>query len=271
VRQIGKSDCVSLTRFDHPHAAALPTTFSAHEAAEEFRIDIVERGTFRLKHGRRDWTLGAGSIFLSRPNDEYRYAHMRHAEADTCLVVGFSASMSEELAGIFANLPLVLPNTNRLAFLLLQLSACTSDEIDMRLDTVAFELVDAARTSTVDRGHLYRSKQLEWYAQRIGAARELIDADPTAQHSLAFLASAIAMSPFRFARVFRELVGMPPHKYLVRARLLLARDLLQAGMTVTDACYAAGFNNLSHFIRSFRRYFGTVPSRLASLRMRSRD
>ena len=70
------------------------------------------------------------------------------------------------------------------------------------------------------------------------------------------------MSPFQFARVFRELVGIPPHQYLVRRRLARARELLQADMTVTDACYAAGFNNLSHFVRSFRRAFGVSPSRL---------
>ena len=70
------------------------------------------------------------------------------------------------------------------------------------------------------------------------------------------------MSPFRFARVFRDLTGIPPHKYLVRARLMRARALLRTGTSVTNACYAVGFNNLSHFIRSFRRTFGDAPSRL---------
>ena len=70
------------------------------------------------------------------------------------------------------------------------------------------------------------------------------------------------MSPFLFARVFRELIGMPPHKYLVRIRLQHARVLLESGMSVTDVCYAIGFNNLSHFIRTFRAYYGSVPSKL---------
>ena len=261
VRTLRETACVSLTRFDHPPGAALPTTFSAHEAAEQFRFNIVERGCFRLKYGRREWTLGAGSIFLSRPGDEYRYSHIKHLEPDTTLVVGFSA-LAGELADTFSSLSLVLPTTNRLAFSLLQLSSLTSDDLEMSLDTVACELVDAARNAGDDHHHLYRSEQLKWYARRIGAARELMDADPTAQHSLGQLASSVSMSPFRFARVFRELIGMPPHKYLVRLRLLRARDLLQSGMAVTDACYAVGFNNLSHFIRTFHRYFGVVPSRL---------
>ncbi len=261
VRALRETACVSLTRFDHPSGAKLPTAFSAHDAAEQFRVNIVERGSFRLKHGRREWTLGAGSIFLSRPGDEYRYSHIKHVEPDTCLVAEFSASFASELAQIFGGLPLVLPATNRLAFLQLQLSSVTSNYLDISLDSIAYELVDATRNADDDLGHLYRSEQLRWYAQRIGAARERMHADPTAQNSLAQLSAEVSMSPFRFARVFRELIGMPPHKYLIRLRLLRARDLLQSGATVTNACYAVGFNNLSHFIRTFHRCFGVVPSR----------
>ena len=253
---------MSLARFDHPSGATLPTTFSAHQAAEQFRVNIVERGWFRLRYGRREWTLGAGSIFLSRPSDEYRYSHIKHLEPDTCLRVGFSVLLAGELADIFSRLSLVLPTTNRLAFLRLQLGSLASDDVEMSLDTLACELLDAAGNAVDERHHLYRPEQLKWYAQRIGAARDLMDADPTAQHSLWHLSSQAAMSPFLFARVFRELVGMPPHKYLVRLRLQGARHLLQSGMSVTDVCHAVGFNNLSHFIRTFRAYYGSVPSKL---------
>jgi AraC-like DNA-binding protein len=262
VRTLRETRCVSLARFDHPPGAALPTTFSAHQAAEQFRVNIVERGWFRLRYGRREWTLGAGSMFLSRPSDEYRYSHIKHLEPDACLRVEFSLSLISELADIFGRLSLVLPNTNRLAFLRLQLCSFASDDVEMSLETLACELLDAAGNAVDDRHHLYRPEQLKWYAQRIGAARDLMDADPTAQHSLWHLSSQAAMSPFLFARVFRELVGMPPHKYLVRLRLQRARDLLQAGMSVTDVCHAIGFNNLSHFIRMFHAYFGVLPSTL---------
>ena len=262
VRTLRQTQRVSLARFDHPPGASLPCTFSAHEAAEEFRINAVERGWFRLKYGRRQWNLGAGSIFLSRPGDEYRYAHLKHIEPDTCLRVEFGAALPAELAELLKGLPLVIPTTNRLALLRLQLCSAPSPDLEMSLDALACELVDAAVNARNDRRHLYRQEQLKWYAQKIGAAREMMQADPTVQHSLWHLSSQVAMSPFLFARVFRELVGMPPHRYLVRLRLQRARDLLQSGMDVTDACYAVGFNNLSHFTRSFRGSFGIPPSKV---------
>jgi transcriptional regulator GlxA family with amidase domain len=140
------------------------------------------------------------------------------------------------------------------------------NDLSMSLDTLACELLDATDDAPGDRHRLYRPQQLKWYAQRIGAARDMMDASPAGAHSLWNLASAVGMSPFLFARVFRELTGMPPHKYLVRVRLQRARALLESGMSVTQACYTAGFNNLSHFIRSFRARFGTTPSKMKSPR-----
>jgi len=88
----------------------------------------------------------------------------------------------------------------------------------------------------------------------------MINAHPAGRHSLWELASKVAMSPFLFARIFRELIGISPHKFLVRVRLQHARALLEQGMSVTEACYASGFNNLSHFIKTFRERYGQSPS-----------
>jgi AraC-like DNA-binding protein len=226
------------------------------------RVNIVERGWFKLKYGRREWTLGGGSMFLSRPTDVYGYSHVKDAVPDTCLRVEFFGPIAEELRHSVFRLPLVLPDSNRLNFLRLRLSSLVSNATEMSLDALAFELVDAAANARHDRHRLYRSEQLRWYAERVGAARELMDCDPTAEHPLWQLSSQVGMSVFLFARVFRELVGIPPHRYLVQRRLWRARDLLRSGMRVTDVCYAAGFNNLSHFINSFRAHFGVPPSRL---------
>jgi AraC-like DNA-binding protein len=68
------------------------------------------------------------------------------------------------------------------------------------------------------------------------------------------------MSEFHFARIFRELVGVPPHTYLRRRRLSEAARRLRDRVSVTDACFASGFQNLSHFTRQFCREFGINPS-----------
>src|SRR5207302_254909 len=93
-------------------------------------------------------------------------------------------------------------------------------------------------------------------------ARERILTHSDEPHTLASLASSVGMSAFHFARVFRSLIGAPPHRLLRDVRLDRARCMLLDGQSVTTTCYAVGFGNLSHFIRSFRRRFGTAPSLL---------
>jgi AraC-like DNA-binding protein len=72
-----------------------------------------------------------------------------------------------------------------------------------------------------------------------------------------------AMSPFHFARVFRDLTGVPPHRYLVNVRLTAAAAALREGASVTDTCFAVGFRSLSHFIHAFRQAYGVTPSAFA--------
>jgi AraC-like DNA-binding protein len=60
-------------------------------------------------------------------------------------------------------------------------------------------------------------------------------------------------------------MGVSPYGYLLRRRLEAAGKLLKDGASVTEACFAVGFNNLSHFTRSFRRHFGVEPSGFAEL------
>jgi AraC family transcriptional regulator len=265
VRTLKETADVSLTRFDHPPGARLSD--SEEQAADRFQINIVERGAFRLGHQRREWLLGNGCVFLSRPNDVYRYAHLPDIEPDICLSVNLSRSLSGELAEHLNCLPLVPPITNRLRFMQLQLGSIVHNDIGLGLEAFACELVDAVAEALTNGHRLYRSNQLKWYAERINAARERMDANPADQHSLFQLSSHVAMSPFLFARVFRELIGVPPHKYLLHLRLAHARTLLEAGISVTDTCYTAGFNNLSHFIRTFRRHFGFVPSAMKASRL----
>src|SRR5262249_17339921 len=108
---------------------------------------------------------------------------------------------------------------------------------------------------------LYKEHQLSWYAERVDAARVLLEMQYATAFSISDLARAVGMSTFHFARIFRELAGMPPHRYLLQVRMIEAARRLQQGASVTVACFAVGFHELGHFSRYFRRWFGVSPSK----------
>lgn len=78
--------------------------------------------------------------------------------------------------------------------------------------------------------------------------------------TLAAMARQAGMSPKYFCRFFRSLTGRTPIDYLNAYRISQACTLLAAfSHTVTETAFACGFNDLSYFIRTFKKYKGITP------------
>lgn len=72
-----------------------------------------------------------------------------------------------------------------------------------------------------------------------------------------------------FKRDFQDSFHCTPGKWLLNKRLDHARILLeQTNQIISDICYEAGFENLSHFSRSFKDHFGIEPSRVKQFNAR---
>lgn len=73
-------------------------------------------------------------------------------------------------------------------------------------------------------------------------------------------------SYYHFSRTFKQVYGETFSEFLQKTRVSTAARLLAgAGSNVTQACYDAGFRDLSHFSRMFRRYMGVSPSEYRAL------
>jgi len=258
VQPVFDSTLVSIERIDHP--SDIPHIDPPEEMSRTCSINLLERGTFAVHHRRRRWTVGADDFFVTAPGQVYRYDH--DDATDVCVALCFKDADGAR----FASRPPIVRATNRRAYLRRRLMAHLQDGADpLALDTIAGDLLVGA----IDGGRsdrLCRPAQLDWYASRIDLARQMLDHDYATPHTLCRLSRSVGMSPYHFARVFRELTGTPPHRYLLNRRLTIAADRLREGESVTETCFAVGFQSLSHFIHSFRRAFGASPSRLARSR-----
>lgn len=90
-------------------------------------------------------------------------------------------------------------------------------------------------------------------------ARQYLDAHSGTNVSLAELSAVAQLSRYRLVRLFSRDVGLPPHAYQRQRRVELAKRLLLAGTPVSRAGHEAGFFDLSHFTRHFKRYVGVAP------------
>ena len=79
--------------------------------------------------------------------------------------------------------------------------------------------------------------------------------------SLPALAGITGLSPFHFARMFKQSTGLAPHQYLLRSRVLRAKELLLIRIAdIADVAAQVGFCDQSHLAAHFKRICGLTPS-----------
>lgn len=88
----------------------------------------------------------------------------------------------------------------------------------------------------------------------------LIDSAIDEDLSLTALATEAGMSPYYFARAFRQQFGEAPHQYLLRKRIERGKELLlRTGTSLVEIALATGFSSQSHFTSTFKRFVGVTP------------
>jgi AraC-like DNA-binding protein len=253
------TDAVALKRFDHMPGQVHQDP--DRERAAGYAVSFVETGSFRVRTTAAWHEVAPDRLFVTTPALEFSCAHEEDHPADCCLSVAYSDQAVESARSsiALADSP-VQRLTNRHAFLQRALRGCGAGD-EARTEALAGALLWSLSVCTA-RHALFRPDRLAWYAARVDRAKALIEAHYAEPLSLSTMARDSGMSLFHFARIFGELEGCPPHRFLTDVRLAQAAVRLRDGAGVTDTCFAVGFGSLSHFVTTFRRRYGVRPSQI---------
>jgi AraC-like DNA-binding protein len=77
--------------------------------------------------------------------------------------------------------------------------------------------------------------------------------------SLDRLAEVSHLSKFYLDRQFKQFTGLTIYQFIIKKRLIIARNMLREGTPVMEACLSCGFNDYSNFLKAFKREFGRTP------------
>jgi AraC family transcriptional regulator len=99
--------------------------------------------------------------------------------------------------------------------------------------------------------------------RKLQAVVDYIEAHLDAELMLDHLASVSHLSPYHFARLFKNSTGLPPHQYVIARRVERAKQLLRERdrLALTEVAMEVGFASQSHFTRHFKRLVGVTPRR----------
>ena len=93
-------------------------------------------------------------------------------------------------------------------------------------------------------------------------ALEFMESSYNLPLTLEEISGSVNMSPKYFCRFFHEMTHRTPIDYLNYYRIERAcYQLITTNLSITEIAYASGFNDLSYFIKTFKKYKGTTPKK----------
>ena len=99
-----------------------------------------------------------------------------------------------------------------------------------------------------------------YLVDQVMQAKQYIDVNFADSLDLDRISGAGCCSKFHFIRIFKKIYGRTPHQYLISVRIEKARQLLKVQKSVTEACFAVGFDSVSSFTGLFKKMVGVTPS-----------
>jgi AraC-like DNA-binding protein len=229
------------------------------ERHDGFSVSYARSGSFGYHVCGKSFELVAGAILVGHPGLEYVCTH-DHGCGDECLSFSLSPHLVESLGiadgfwriGAIPPLPELVVLGELAQAAAEGDSAIGLDEIGMLFASRCCEVVTGRKPPSVVPCARDRRRAVE--------AALWIDANSQQSIDLDAAAAEAGLSPFHFLRMFRRVLGVTPHQYLLRSRLRHAAQLLAVGRSsITDIALEVGFGDLSNFVRTFRRAAGISP------------
>ncbi len=215
---------------------------------EAFVVGRVVSGRSSFRVRRSILESAPGELQMKQPGDVHRTVEID--DTSTIDVVSFAPRLVEDAIGKAHIVPRLAAGDPRGAPFHRLLDSIGGDPLTLE---VAFhEALAAFADASNARSDLTRA---------VRRAIELLRDRMTEPISLDDLAACAGIDKFRLCRDFRAQVGMPPHAYLMRLRVMRAKHLLAGGVKPGEVAPLVGFYDQSQLIRHFRKFTGTTPGK----------
>jgi AraC-like DNA-binding protein len=226
---------------------------------ETYTITRVEVGRSSFFTRGKVWPSAAGSLRIQAPGDVVR--DLSRDGPTTYQIVALPPRTVEDAnSAVSIHSHLAAGDPRGVAFHRLH-DAVQAGAGRLALEVAVAEAIAALSTLRDPRCEYKRSVR-----RAIELLRERFDDEVT----LDALADHADTDKFHLCRAFRTQVGLPPHAYLTRLRIMRAKELLAAGVRPSEIAPRVGLYDQSQLNRHFRRIVGTTPGAYArELQVRS--
>lgn len=236
-------------------------------------IAIVTNGSFQYRSGAGRELMTPGSLLLGNAGQYFECGH-EHGTGDRCISFSYAPEYFQALAeeaGLHVTrfCGLRVPPVREMSAVVARACAraakySSSAQFAAQSSTASSDWEDIARELAVRAleisGGADASEAVPAAEARVTRVLRMIESRPDQGHELSSLAREAKLSRYHFVRVFRQLTGLTPHRYILRARLRQAATrLLLEPAKVLDIALDSGFGDISNFNHAFHAEFGVSP------------
>ena len=230
-----------------------------------YELVVYLRGDIRYIVGDRMVTPAPGDILVCRPGTLHTANLLRASTYDRIVLYfpavsdlpGWDPDLLPHMADSFCYTVPRGEDRARLMNLLAELETALSHD---REDTPTLSYSLLLQFLLLLHRQALPADAPERLPEAIRRIKEYIDENYTTLSGVEEIAAHFFYSREYLSRLFRRTLNTTVSDYLLDKKLSYAKRLLEDGKSVTDACFASGFHNMSSFIRNFRDCTGVLPS-----------
>jgi AraC family transcriptional regulator len=260
-------------------------SISNAEYNDSFCISFIQTGFFGYRTFRKEDEVHTGRILISKPDFEHLTRHI-DGQPDITTTLEFRADFLPVIAQHYAREAGWFLQNRDVHSMVLNSDAALDHLHHLLLQLVqpAFAGVTAfdhaaADKLQVDEAVMHLLEKVMHKLGNVGAVAPVPDNIkqyhlPTIEQAQGYLlqhfredislqqvAAYCHVSPFHFSRLFKTILQVSPHQYLLGIRLHEAKRLLdESDKPVSDVAFDCGFNSPEHFATAYRKHYGVSPS-----------
>ena len=250
-------------QLDLLHATYITHAFSRH-IHNGYAIGVIEKGAETFYYRGKTYVAPAGHIVVINPGEVHTGQALTDAGWTYRMLypeVDLVQQAAQEVSGRWRNFPnfpqpviqddALVPVIRNLHLTLEQSSSALEREthfVSALVQLIARHADGKPRLLPVSKAH-----------KGVLRAQEYLRVHYPENISLEQLANIAELSPFHFTRVFRQMVGLPPHTYLTQIRIEQAKTLLTQGYPIVQTALDTGFTDQSHLTKRFKSIVGVTP------------
>lgn len=245
---------------------------------EAFEIIYIEKGCFHYDIGQKKGVAEAGDILFVNNGD--LHAGVPDNSEYICIVFepgiftkdtpAASNKILSPLLNGDINILLNIPRQDsEIPMILHDIHNCLVNKpfcYELQVNGLLYYLLG----KLLQKQYYYKNPKIIANQKRlepIKNALSLIEKEYASPITLEQLANAANMSPKYFCCFFKQMTRYSPVEYLNRHRIEAACNKIISGRkNITELAYECGFNDLSYFIRVFKKIVGVTPKKYAQQR-----